>query len=281
MRAITFPLRMVGVAGLVLLAQGLSASSAPVPLPSGVPVVLVSREGWLTVAVHDRLLEDLLEQISRNSRVVIITGEALRGQRVSAQFEKLPLDEGLRKILTNNDAFFYYGGAGAKPAALEVVWVYPKAQGRGLEPVPPEAWASTREFERMLADRDPKRRARAIAGLIERKGEEARAELLRALADPEERVRTEALYRASAAAVDVPTNVLTELAFTDPAANVRFLALEAIPRDPSMRWVAERSLNDQSPPVRKKAQEILTQFDSLTPGPSPSAQPLQPPTQDP
>jgi HEAT repeat protein len=215
-----------------------------------------------------------LEEISREGKVAI-SGDTGPGRRlVSIQFQDLPLDEGLRQILRDHDAFFFYGVEGKAPASLRAVWVYPKGQGRGLEPVPPEAWASTRELEAELADPNPKARARAIEALVERKGDGARDAVLEALKDHDEEVRAQALYQTVSGDVELPTDALTDLALGDPSPAVRFLALEALTDRPEARTIAETALNDPSPQIRHKAQEILRELDAATRPRKPS-QPAQ------
>lgn len=110
------------------------------------PVVAVKGER-LTVQVQDRPLDWILEEISRESRVAIVRAAGVGDERVSLQLHDVPLDEALHEILMDHDAFFFYGAEREAPAALKVVWVYPKGRGRGLAPVPPEAWASTQEMQ--------------------------------------------------------------------------------------------------------------------------------------
>jgi hypothetical protein len=232
------------------------------------------REGRLSVRVENRSLGWLLEEISREGKVAIIEGGGLGHARVSVQFQDLRLDEGLRQILKDQDAFFFYGAEGKAPASLRVVWVYPKGQGGGLQPVPPEAWASTRELEGDLADPDPRVRARAIETLVERKGDRARNAVLDALKDQDDQVRTRAVYQALTEDVELPTDTLIALALGDPSPEVRFLALEGVADRPEARTIAETALTDPSPQIRNKAQEILRGLDAAT-RPRPPSQPAQ------
>ena len=90
---------------------------------------------------------------TQKAGVPIILAEALHDRPLSLQLQDVPLEAGLRELLKEEDVFFFYSAEKA-PSSLKAVWVYPKGQGRGLEPVPPEQWASTRELERWMADRD-------------------------------------------------------------------------------------------------------------------------------
>ena len=224
-------------------------------------------DGRLSVQVQNGRLGRLLDEISQKAKVAILTGEGLEGWLITAEFSDLPLDEGLRQILSGQDIFFYYRAG----ALLKAIWVYPKDEGAGLEPVPPNLWASTRDLEVELTDWDPKRRARAIEALVERKGDLALDAVMKALEDPDEWVRTQALYGASGADVELPSDTLANLARDDPSENVRFLALDAlaVADDPNIDFIATYALDDPSPHLRNKAEEILDRLDA-------AAQPGQP-----
>jgi hypothetical protein len=178
----------------------------------------------------------------------------------------LPLDEGLRYILKDQDAFFFYGGEGDASASLRAVWVYPKGRGRDIAPTPAETWASTVELERKLADPDPETRARAVEALVERDRGEALDVVLQALEKEDDGVRNRILYKALNTGVEIPSDFLTQLVLTDPVPEVRYMALTALAHAPNMvandlnkvLTIAVRLMTtDPSPEVRNEAQAIL------------------------
>jgi HEAT repeat protein len=119
------------------------------------------------------------------------------------------------------------------------------------------------ELDGRLADPDPGVRARAVEALVERKGDQARDAVLDAVKDPDDDVRTRALYQALGAGVKLPDDVLTDLARSDPSPSVRFLALEALAADgPGTRAIVEAALDDPSPHIQRKAQELLRRLDA-------------------
>jgi HEAT repeat protein len=235
------------------------------------------RDGRLTVSAKGCPLGQLLDEISGKAEVAVITTGDVGTQPISIQFKNLSLDTGLRQILENYDVFFYFAADKKLPAALKVVWVYPKGKARGLEPVPPEKWASTKELERMLTDPDPEVRGRTIETLVERKHQAALDAVLNSLTDSDDQVRTRALYGAAKAGVQVPEGVLNNLVVSDASPDVRFLALQALADSPKARSAAEGALSDPSEPVRHAAQEILARLDSAdqsqAPSQTPQAQP--------
>lgn len=210
-----------------------------------------------------RSLQSLADQISAKTGVAVILDHAVASQSVSVSFQGLALDEGLRRIFKNNDAFYFYGSDKGEPPALKVVWVYAKGKARGLQPVPPDKWASTKELERLLTDPDPQVRGWAIETLVERNREAALRQVLNSLKDNDDQVRTRALYGATVAGVPVPEGVLNNLALSDPSADVRFLALQGLSNSnsPDARQIAQHALNDPSEPVRLEAREIITRLD--------------------
>lgn len=215
------------------------------------------KDGRLSVRTQNHLLGWVLEEISSQGRIAIIVADGVQGQRIAAQFEDLPLEEGLRQLLRDHDIFFFYTGAAKTANSLSVVWVYPRGRGRGLEPVPPEVWASTKEVEGNLAHPDPDVRSRAVEALVERKGDRAMDVVLKALKDKENRVRVQALYAAVISGVELPADSLIGLALRDPSPDIRFLALRALEGRPQAREIAKAAQADPSSHVRNKAREIL------------------------
>ncbi|HEY8149659.1 MAG TPA: HEAT repeat domain-containing protein [Vicinamibacteria bacterium] len=242
-----------GLALIALTSTGAASDQAGEPRRRD---TVRAKEGRLSVDVQGRTLEWVLGQISRAANVAFVTDEAPPETTVSVQFGDIPLDEGLRRILKDQDTFFFYEAQGNAPSALRVVWVYPKGQGRSIQPVPPERWASTRDLEKLLTDPDADARSRAVESLIERQGEKARAVVLRALKDDSARVRTQALYGAFSSGLELPADVLAE-ALDDPSSDVRFLALEAIAGRPEAAPLARRALGDANQHVRERAREIV------------------------
>jgi len=232
------------------------------------------KDGRLTVEVKDQPLHQLLEEIARQARVAFTSEGGAGGKKlVSVKYQDVPLEEALRELLKDHDAFFFYGVEGKAPATLRAIWVYAKGKGAGQAPVPPEVWASTAELQGRLNDPDPKVRAQAVGAVVERKGDQAGDLLMSALSDQDALVRMQALYSALDAGVSLPPELLVTLT-ADPSPDVRVLALEALAEAPNAGAIAERALNDPSPAVRNKAKELLGWQGGRAPGPrSPAAHP--------
>jgi hypothetical protein len=219
-------------------------------------------EDRLSVRVQNRSLKRLLEEIATKSEVPIIISADVTDQRVSLQFQHLPMEHGLRLVLHAMDAFFLYTAEDHPAAVLRAVWVYPAGQGHRIAPVPPEAWASTTEILDQLTAPDPLERARAVEVVIDRQGQQALEIVLEALEDAEEQVRYRALYKTLHTGLALPEDVLQWLLRADPSPVVRFLALEALASGPGaspehLQEVAELALHDPSVQVQSQAQDIL------------------------
>ena len=235
------------------------------------------KDGRLSVSVTNQPLAQVLSVISQKATVAITGGGNLgREQRVTIQFRGLSLEDGLRRLLANYDAFFFYGGdAGASgPTALKGVWVYPKGGGNGIEPVPAEEWASTSEYRGKLSASDPTVRADAIKTVVDRDGDRARPAVLKALKDSDPQVRSSALNAALNDGVQISDDRLKDLA-SDSSPDVRVLALGGLANSPDAREIATQARNDPDPHVRALAGEILGRLKASEAPTSPSQ--LNPP----
>jgi len=232
---------------------------APGPLVSIV-------EGRLTLKVVKRPLAVVLDALTQESGIPIVLGGGAGDDVVSIELRDIPWDEGIRRLLSGHDAFLLYGVEDKTPASLRAVWVYPKGGGKSLQPTPPEAWASTKELEGKLADRDRGVRARAYEGLIDREHERALDIVLRGLReDKDAEVRSRLLYAALNKGLELPADLLVSLASGDGSEQVRFLALNALEGDPNAGAIATTALNDPSPQVRIRAREILATLGDQVP----------------
>jgi hypothetical protein len=151
-----------------------SGSSSASTTASAAPEIQQShitlKDGRLGASFRDLPAGRLGEEISHKAGVAVMVLGDSGSMLVSANFNDLPVDEGLWQILTKQDVFFFYDVDEDKPSALKAVWIYPKGRGRGMAPVPPDKWASTSELSSKLKNRDPAARARAIDTLVQRNG---------------------------------------------------------------------------------------------------------------
>jgi len=275
------PRAAIGISGMSRPDSSASPGRRPAVLASPVgreakaePFQSAFKYGMLTYRAQNQTLRSILDRIAAMANVDIALSEGLGDEKLSVEFQHYRLDEALRQMLKGYDAFFFYGvdEERERPASLRAVWVYRATRAQGFKPTPPDTWAaSTQEFQQMLAEPDPEVRARAIETLIRRKGDQSADALQEALRDKNEKVRIKALHRALYSGVGIPLELLIDLALNDDSMNIRFLALQALPVDPKLRWVAERALHDSNPQVNQKAEEILEELNAANAPPSPAA----------
>jgi hypothetical protein len=228
--------------------------------PARVPGIMVSGDR-LSVHVKNRNLQALLNEISRKSGLSIVSAQTTQDPRVSIDFEGLDLEDGLKRMLSDYDTFFFFGASSnSAPVTLKAVWVYPKGQGAI------QASIQNKRIEReyTLAESlvDPDRRAQAVESEIQRNGSSTLDLVVEALKDPDSQVRYRALSMALGKGVNLSADLLQELIQSDASENVRFIALSGIVANTDMdredlRRIAESLVNDVDPVVQTKALEIL------------------------
>jgi hypothetical protein len=231
--------------------------------PSATEVVV--REGRLSIRAENESLVALLRAVARHSSLSITVAPELDAAQVSISFADFPIDEGLRRIVHAYDAFFYYAGATSSPV-LQGLWVFPRGQGGALAPLNAMAWASDVDVEKRLVDPDPSTRFRALKAHIERRGEAAMAEVLTALADPDEVVRAQVLDLAFGSGLRIASDRWSALALSDPSALIRLQVLQAAPDGPELASVAETAQNDPDPYVQMEARAILARVAAAAAG---------------
>jgi hypothetical protein len=236
---------------------------------------IVLRDGLLNVRIENTSLEWALKRISQQSGVPISSVGGLDAHPLSIQFERLSLEDGLRRILKDHDFFLFLAADGRAPA-LRGVWVYPKGQGHALMPLAPPREPSQFHASSDLTHPNPTARARALEALAEREGQQALPAVLQGLMDSDESVRSRALFTVLNAAVAIPQDALEEVVRNDSSPLVRSLAMEAITnanlQEPSRaRQIAEFALQDADPQVREQAQWIL----DMASGPREGIEPVQ------
>lgn len=237
--------------------------------PSSVEDVSIAlADHHLSVRVRNRSLASVLGEVSRQSGIPITTTPEINDEPISIEFRDLTLEEGLQRLLSSWDTFYFFGG-GPSEAALRAVWVYPRGNGEGIVPAPPESWASTQEFEFNLNATRPEDRAAALESLVERKGQQAADAVLGALADSEKPNRLRALDTIVNFGLTLPLDTLVGVAQSDASPAVRTRALDAIvyPRlaagvpAAEVTPILESALSDPEATVRSHAQTLLDELE--------------------
>jgi hypothetical protein len=260
-------LRMIVALSSPVLLSLAAAQQATTPQPVAArPLSVVVERGRLSVAVDDLPLAAVVAELSSRTGVPIILAGDLEPELLSARLRNASIDQGIRDLLKNYDAFFFYSAGGQPAASLAAVWVYARGTAATLRPVPLEAWASTRDLEQALSDPDLAIRERGYEALMSRPDRASRDSLLMAIrgaSETDPQLRQRLLSTALTRGVEVPHDTLMDLVRSDGAEEIRVTALDALTGDPAARDVAVAALTDPSEVVRERAKQFLAELDSL------------------
>ena len=220
-------------------------------------------DGALTLTADRQSLHTVLGLISSRTRIPIVVSDSLTDARVSIALRAVPLEDGLRRLLSAYDAFYLFSAPdGNAPASIQTIWVFARGEGHDLEPVPPTVWGDTKDLEARLDDSDPGVRSEAIEALIERLGERGLPTVQRGLLDPDEGVRLATLSAAGNAGIQVPASDLHTVVLTDQSPSVRAAALEELAGRPEAEGIARTLRDDADPEIRNRARQILGEHES-------------------
>lgn len=221
--------------------------------------ISIDESGRLSVQLEKQPLRLVLSYIAERTGIAIDASGVDKHTGVTKQFREIALDEGLRRLLAEQDAFYFYETQGNGLAKLQAVWVYPK--GRGWKVSPGGSSGTLAELEKDLANPDSQIRATAVEQWVESKGSRSTDVVLRGLKDRDEQVRNRTLFKALNAGVRLPPDFLSQMALSDPSPEVRVLAMQSLTRDPDKAKSVAASVmnNDANEEVREFARAIYEQ----------------------
>ena len=227
----------------------------------------------LTVNVKDRSLQELLQEIARQSGLIIV-GYGSSAERITIEFHQLPLEEGLRRILRHQSFAVEYARLTPKESRSTVLrpkrlWILSKAKngspvqttlvdnakaGYSLEDVATDS----PKIEAALTSDDALDRMDAIEALGESGRPEAVEPLSLALKDEDEDVREAAITALANIGGDEAAQALA-IALQDKDTSVREEAVEALGEigGESVILLLEQALADEDEYVRETAAELL------------------------
>jgi len=244
------------------------------PWPSNPPRLVRIANNLLTVKVHDASVEELIEEIARQSGLNIVWYGTI-SERITLDFQGLALDQALARILRRHSFALAsaQGGEGEGTAARpRKLWIIPK----GAEGSPPQA-AATNESERedvlqdeslditlliaALRSEDSWEREEAVEALGEIGGPESAQFLGVALTDEDEDVRQAAIAALAHIGGDRAAQVLA-VALEDEDEWFREEAVEALGEigGNSAIRLLEQALSDEYDGVRDTAEELLEEL---------------------
>ena len=223
----------------------------------GAPLVAFNKDGRVSLSAERPLLSEVLAELSAGANIPIVVADALARESVAIKLHGVTLEEALGQILAPYDAFYLYTASGRSDGAISTIWVYPRGEGRSLQPVPPAQEASTKELEQALGDPDPSVRYEAYETIIGREGTRALPTFHKALADDSDLVRFSALHAAIDAGIEISTSDLSALVSSDPSREVRLLALEGLGSRPEAEGLLASLQDDPDREVGAQAKEML------------------------
>ena len=232
------------------------------PSRAGAPVIAADGER-LTARVRNLALGTVLAEVAAQTAIAIVAAPEIEQDPVSADLRGLPLDRALRELLKEYDTFFFYGGAANAAAELRGVWIYPKGAASMLQPVAPEAWASSDELKGLLARSNATIREQTYEALMSRPDAESQDVVMRALRGASEfdpGLRQRLLSSAISKGVVFPPDLLPLMAAADDSEVIRLMALDALATVADMKHVFQAALSDPSGAVRDRAAQILAQI---------------------
>lgn len=244
------------------------------PWPSNPPRLVRIANNLLTVKVHDASVEELIEEIARQSGLNIVWYGTI-SERITLDFQGLALDQALARILRRHSFALAsaQGGEGEGTAARpRKLWIIPKGAGGSL---PQAAAANESERDDVLQDEslditlliaalrseDSWEREEAVEALGEIGGPESAQFLGVALTDEDEDVRQAAIAALAHIGGDRAAQVLA-VALEDEDEWFREEAVEALGEigGNSAIRLLEQALSDEYDGVRDTAEELLEEL---------------------
>ena len=227
----------------------------------------------LTVDVKDTSLQELLQEIARQSGLIIV-GYGSSAERITIEFHQLPLEEGLRRILRHQSFAVEYARLTTEESRSTVLrpkrlWILSRAKngspvqttlvdnakaGYSLEDVATDS----PKIEAALTSDDALDRMDAVEALGESGRPEAVVPLSLALEDEDEDVREAAITALANIGGDEAAQALA-IALQDKDTSVREEAVEALAEiggDEAAQALAI-ALQDKDTSVREEAVEAL------------------------
>ncbi len=243
---------------------------------------VATSDGLVTVQARDVSVWALLEEVARQSRLIVVSHDPL-DERVTLDFQRLPLPEALDRILRDQsfalEELQRLTGAGdrrdARPRRL---WVFSKGPAGDHASADTTAADDVEDLDALdadgltgplslaLADDDTNVRLDAVSALAAVGSDQAAATLAAvALSDGDSSVREEAVYALGEIGGEIGIQVLAQ-ALIDPDDDVREAAVEAfanIGGDESALALAV-ALNDGDDSVRAGAVDALGEIGGET-----------------
>lgn len=248
------------------------------------------QDGNLTVKVTDVSLAEILGEIVRQVDIKIYGETSLIKRKISAEFNRLKVHEGLARLLNGYNVAYVYAHVErdeglSEPNRLTEVWVFSNGDEvsgeRGTEKGLNLIQLSGMKMESL----DPAIRRKAVEAMSENQDPAVIPVLLNFLRDQDKTVRLAAINALSefgnlvpkdqiaklalghsdpqtrlailSSGIDLPHEPIIEHALHDPSPQVRITALQTLEGEMEIEELAKQARKDHDPSVRAVAEEIL------------------------
>lgn len=260
--------------GLVLLSMSGAWATDKAAEGGAAPSFTLSvKDNTLSVEIEDAPLGEVLKELARQAQLKVYLGESRAAEKISAKFDNLPLEEGVKRLLKGKNYTFTYdrpataNGRPGAPRLAEIRVVSTDSaplEISGEAAVPPAEKSLEDLARKALQAPEPADRMDALKSLYERgKGEEYRSTVASALRDKDQEVRDVALELVLQG-VPVSTETLKEMALGDASPELRIRAWNVLVEESDTNTAAmeyaRQALQDPDPQVRAYAQRTLQEL---------------------
>jgi hypothetical protein len=223
--------------------------------PARVTALAVNEPGVDQSRQQPRTLGEYLAALENAHQIIILLHPAIRGgMQVTERVELAEPEAALRTLLRGYDFFLQYEGASdASVGRLYRVWVFPRGSADSVRIVRAEDLATESSRTDLSAQ---------LHDALTRSVEEAQGLVARALEDPDENVRQQALEAILRESLPVPEHLLEGVFLGDPSDTVRAagfdaLVARAVADGIDVTSTIDRALQDPSPLVHDRALALL------------------------
>jgi hypothetical protein len=177
------------------------------------PVLGDSARGYLTVEISDDLVtlqaddvgtQHVVDEIARQSGLIVVS-DLLLDDRLTLEFERLPLSDALRRIMRDQNYLLYQaqaatGPGNASPGSRSTLWIFADGSAhksghkQAADRFSSDTESKIETLQSQLISDDRRVRQQAVRGLRKLKVNDVIAPLSYALADEDKDIRVEAIY---------------------------------------------------------------------------------------
>jgi hypothetical protein len=261
---------MKKLCGMVLLLALGSAWAEEAP-----PFFLSVKDNTLSAKIENAPLGEILRELAHQAQLEVYLGGSIAEEQISTQFDNLPLEDGIKRLLKGKNYTLTYARTAAAPRVAEIRVIsngsgpISKLSGEVVsappagetEPQSPEEKSLEKLTQEVLQAPAPAARIAALEALGERGQEEKIVSTVTsALRDQDPGVRGTALELAQRG-MPVPLGALHEMARQDPSRELRAQVWDEL-LDLSETTSAaveylNQALQDQDPGIKAWASRML------------------------